>query len=149
MRDVVASYIGGGWGKDSPDEEYVVPAFVVRGTDFSSIVEGDNRTVPARFHKKSNVSKRQLGIDDIVFEVSGGSKNQPVGRTVLAKDSVLAQFDAPVIPASFCKRVVIDKHVAVPAYVYYFLASIYQNRTITQWQTQSTGLSNFGFGVCT
>ena len=145
MRDVVASYIGGGWGKDSPDEEYVVPAFVVRGTDFSSIVEGANRTVPARFHKKSNVSKRQLGIDDIVFEVSGGSKNQPVGRTVLAKDSVLAQFDAPVIPASFCKRVVIDKHVAVPAYVYYFLASIYQNRTITQWQTQSTGLSNFGF----
>ena len=145
MRDVVASYIGGGWGKDSPDEEYVVPAFVVRGTDFSSIVEGDNRTVPARFHKKSNVSKRQFGIDDIVFEVSGGSKNQPVGRTVLAKDSVLAQFDAPVIPASFCKRVVIDKHVAVPAYVYYFLASIYQNRTITQWQTQSTGLSNFGF----
>jgi type I restriction enzyme S subunit len=145
MRALIGHYIGGGWGKEHADDRHTSRAHVIRGTDFSEIVEGLSDTVPCRFHTPSNVSSRQLEVGDIVFEVSGGSKDQPVGRTVLVKESTLALFDGFVIPASFCKRIVINKDVADAKYVYYLLAALYRDRILTRWQTQSTGITNFNF----
>ncbi|EGV13982.1 hypothetical protein HMPREF9058_1469 [Actinomyces sp. oral taxon 175 str. F0384] len=99
--------------------------------------------MPLRFHKSSNLASRSLQAGDIVFEVSGGSKGQPVGRALYVTDELLARFDHPVMCASFCKLVRIDPELAVPAYVFRDLQLGYRDGRLESFQVQSTGITNF------
>ena len=145
LRAAVRDYIGGGWGKDAPDASHVKEAFVIRGTDFEDIARGETRGVPFRYHKESNASSRLLESGDIVFEVSGGSKDQPVGRSMLITAERLQSFAAPVIPASFCKRIRPNRNLVDPRFLHAHLQLAWLDRRIVQWQVQSTGISNFSF----
>ena len=145
MRDLLVQYIGGGWGKEAADATHMVPGYVIRGTDLPALRVGQYDGVPYRFHKASNYRSRQLQPYDIVFEVSGGSKDQPVGRAALVKPEMLAAFDQKAICASFCKLLRANTKVADPKFLFFFLESIYHNRHITRYQVQSTGISNFQF----
>ncbi len=145
VRGVIAGYIGGGWGKEAPDAKHVVPARVIRGTDIDAVQQGQAESVPFRYHAVSNVLSRVLSPGDIVFEVSGGSKDQPVGRSLLLNAEKLARFDSQVIPASFCKRISPDQTKVHPRFLQAHLQLAWQDRRIVQWQVQSTGISNFNF----
>ena len=145
LRSIVSSYIGGGWGKETRSDDYPIPSRVIRGTDIPNLFVCKVDGVPRRFHTTSNFRSRKLQSGDLVFEVSGGSKDQPVGRVLLIRDDLLSELDGDVIPASFCKRIRPNRGLVEPLFLYYFLCSIYNDRRITQWQVQSTGLSNFKF----
>ena len=105
INELIAYDIGGGWGEESSSSECQVPAFVIRGTDFDSLAKGDMENIPFRYHKESNYFKRKLEEGDIVFEVSGGSKNEGVARTMFVTKSLLNGLKNSVICASFCKLV--------------------------------------------
>lgn len=105
INELIAYDIGGGWGEESSSSECQVPAFVIRGTDFDSLAKGDMENIPFRYHKESNYCKRKLEEGDIVFEVSGGSKNEGVARTIFVTESLLNGLKNSVICASFCKLV--------------------------------------------
>lgn len=105
INELIAYDIGGGWGEESSSSECQVPAFVIRGTDFDSLAKGDMENIPFRYHKESNYCKRKLEEGDIVFEVSGGSKNEGVARTMFVTKSLLNGLKNSVICASFCKLV--------------------------------------------
>jgi type I restriction enzyme, S subunit len=145
VRQVIASYIGGGWGSEFQDAEFSEPAAVIRGTDFARVGVGDVSSCPQRFHKTSNIRSRRLRIGDVIFEVSGGSQDQPVGRTLLVDKRILGRFDGDVIPASFCKLVRPNHDRVNPQYLTYFFEWLYMTREIMQFQVQSTGISNFQF----
>lgn len=145
VRDLLSGYIGGGWGSDSKTTEFSEPAFVIRGTDIPDVSVGDTGSLPFRYHKKSNIKSRRLSNGDIVFEVSGGSKGQWVGRSLIIKSGLLRQLHEDVVPASFCKGLTPDSQKVDSVFFYYFLQKIYQSDEISQWQTQSTGISNFKF----
>ena len=72
--------INGGWGKEEQSEQFSVPAYVIRGTDIPDGRYGQFDKVPFHYHKQSNFASRQLKYGDIVIEIAGGSKGQPVGR---------------------------------------------------------------------
>ena len=86
FRDILESYIGGGWGNDSKDINFPIPGFVIRGTDIPKFDNGLFDDGVLRYHKASNYKSRKLQENDIIFEVSGGSKDQllpaagPTGR---------------------------------------------------------------------
>lgn len=145
VREVIARYIGGGWGSETRTEDFSEPAWVIRGTDFSSVQVGDMSTCPHRYHKPSNLISRRLQDGDLIVEVSGGSKDQPVGRALLVDAMTLGQFDGDVIPASFCKLVRPNRALVDPEYLIAFLRWLYASREIMQYQVQSTGISNFQF----
>ena len=145
LRSIVEFYIGGGWGKDSPQDTFVQSAYVIRGTDFDKVKIKPTQSVPYRFHTESNLRSRRLNIGDIVFEVSGGSKDQPVGRCILITAELLNNFDDDVIPASFCKKISPNQSLVNPYYFFAHLQHVWNTREIIQWQVQSTGLSNFNF----
>lgn len=145
FRQLISSYIGGGWGSECCSEEYPIAARVIRGTDIPSSKIGITMKVPERFHKTSNYRSRVLKSGDIIMEVSGGSKDQPVGRSILVTARLLGKLENKAIPASFCKRLEPNVEVADPAFISYILEWLYQSRSITQWQVQSTGISNFNF----
>lgn len=145
VRELVSYYIGGGWGKEEADDVHTEPAFVIRGTDIPDAEFGDVSGVPHRYHKASNLASRRLQPNDIVFEVSGGSKAQPVGRALLVTESTLGSLDGAVMCASFCKLVRADPDKVVPRFFLDYLRMIYRDGRIMEYQTQSTGISNFKF----
>ena len=104
LREYLVSHIGGGWGKEFNESSYSIRAAVIRATDIEAIRNGNVKDTPVRWHTESNFQKRKLEAGDIVFEVSGGSKETGVGRSLLITEEVLSMFDGPVICASFCKR---------------------------------------------
>ena len=95
--------IGGGWGEENQSNGFSKPAYVIRGTDIYELPYGKTVNVPFRFHKKSNLASRKLQDGDIIFEVSGGSQNEGVAKTLLITTELLNQFDCDVMCASFCK----------------------------------------------
>ena len=145
MGDVLSYYIGGGWGEDDESTSYPCDAYVIRGTDFPKIKNGDWSTCPYRFHKKSNYEARKLEPWDIVLEVSGGTQEQPVGRTLIVTPDLLNALSNKVICASFCKQLRCDDNVISPIYYYYWMQFLYDTRIIDKFQLQSTGIINFKF----
>ena len=102
---VIDYEIGGGWGSDTKTTNEIIPAFVIRGTDMSTLDIGIWKELPYRFHQESNYRARQLMHNDIIFEVSGGSKNEGVAKTFLVQQELLDKLDNHVICASFCKLI--------------------------------------------
>lgn len=145
MKDVIDDYIGGGWGNDYSDKSFSIGAYVIRGTDFPNIKKGDISSCPFRYHKASNYSSRRLKKDDIIIEVSGGTAEQPVGRTIIITEDIINRFDGKVICASFCKMLRLKHNAISPMYFIYWMNYLYQSRIIDSFQLQSTGIINFKF----
>ena len=144
LEELMLAHIGGGWGKDSPEDNQTEPAWVIRGTDIPSARASQVNGVPYRFHSKSNLRSRRLADGDIIFEVSGGSKGQPVGRTLIVTQALRrALGNHDVICASFCKRVQPDINQYGAELLYLSLQEGYESGEIEQYQVQSTGISNF------
>ena len=144
LESLMADYIGGGWGKETGDDKHTKPAWVIRGTDIPGARNCQVAGVPYRFHAGSNIRSRRLLTGDILFEVSGGSKGQPVGRTLLVTPQLLSAFgDVPIICASFCKRIRPDAAGYGSELLYLSFVEGYTSGEIEQFQVQSTGISNF------
>lgn len=144
-NEIFDYYIGGGWGNDERSDSFPVDAYVIRGTDFPYVSRSDVSTCPYRFHKISNFKPRQLRENDIVLEISGGTAEQPVGRTIIVTKSVIEQLDDKVICASFCKLIRPKYTNITPYYLYFWLKFFYDTRMIERFQLQSTGIINFKY----
>ena len=147
IGSVLDFQIGGGWGKDAVDEEFSNPGFVIRGTDIPDARSLRVVNCSLRYHSDSNIRSRKLVANDLVFEVSGGSKGQPVGRSLFVSDRLLRRFDGDVICASFCKLIRANPSQLAPEILYHYLLESYTNGTIEQYEVQSTGIKNFKFTV--
>lgn len=145
IGELLEHQIGGGWGNEEQSDKYTESAYVIRGTDIPNGRDGNIQNCPLRYHTKSNIKTRLLQANDIVFEVSGGSKGQPVGRALLLNKNLFNQFNDNVICASFCKLLRTDTKQILPEIVYLHLLNIYNNGKIEKYQTQSTGIINFKF----
>lgn len=145
MGNVIEYYIGGGWGEEELSEQFSQEAYVVRGTDFPNVKYGILDSCPLRYHKSSNYSKREFKVNDIAFEVSGGTQEQPVGRSVLITKRQLNRFNNRLICASFCKLIRCNVEKISPRYFYHWLQYLYETKIIEQYQLQSTGIINFQF----
>jgi type I restriction enzyme S subunit len=144
LDSLLISHIGGGWGKDIEEERYTEAAWVIRGTDIPSARYCDFSKVPYRYHTASNLLSRRLKPGDIVFEVSGGSKGQPLGRALYVSAELLQAFRGDsVICASFCKRIQPDTEKYASEILYLSFLEAYESGEIEQFQVQSTGISNF------
>ena len=143
LETLIKSHIGGGWGKDEFENGFSESAWVIRGTDIPEARYSQFNGVPLRFHSPSNLRSRRLKAGDIVFEVSGGSKGQPVGRSLLITPELLNGLEGDVICASFCKRIEPDPDQVGSELLYLSFVEGYESGEIEQYQVQSTGISNF------
>ena len=142
VSQVLSYVINGGWGEEDPTDEYSVRASVIRGTDIPEARRCSVDKCPVRFHKPSNFRGRRLQPGDIIMEVSGGSKGQPVGRTLLVSDRLLEALDGEAMCASFCKLLRVDRSILLPELLYLQIREIYDDGRIEKYQVQSTGIIN-------
>tara|TARA_R110002051_G_scaffold204665_1_gene270762 strand:- start:190 stop:699 length:510 start_codon:yes stop_codon:yes gene_type:complete len=82
---------------------------------------------------------------DFVFEASGGSKDQLLGRNLMLTRGMLSVFDNDIICASFCKHIRFDREKVSPLFMKYFLKLFYEQDLVGIYQVQSTGISNYQF----
>jgi type I restriction enzyme S subunit len=134
--------IGGDWGSDSPDSSNDTRVAIIRGTDIPDLDQAQFLRVPIRYTTQKKLASRQLQVGDIVLEVSGGSKDQPTGRSIRITANTMREFDCPIEPASFCRLlrpvcpetgVILGLH----------LTHIYVQGKTWEYQNQSTGIANF------
>lgn len=134
--------IGGDWGKEEEDEKHTENVFVFRGTDLPNVQTNEFDAIPKRYIAKNKLRSRKAKYGDIIIEVSGGSKNQPTGRSLLITKNLLCNFNLPIIPASFCRLFTpINEKIAVLLACH--LKMIYTQGKTWEYQVQSTGISNF------
>jgi type I restriction enzyme S subunit len=134
--------IGGDWGTEAPDTVNDTRVAIIRGTDIPDLDQAQLSRVPIRYTNKKKLATRRLQVGDIVLEVSGGSKDQPTGRSFHMTANALREFDCPVEPASFCRLL---RPVSLEAGVVLglHLSYIYQQGKTWEYQNQSTGIANF------
>lgn len=144
IRDVLVDTKDGDWGRGEPTEGHS-PYLVIRGTDFSSVMEGDWSRVPVRYLPDRTVHRRTLEVDDILIETAGGSPGRPTGRTMLLSRHLIDQTNHPITCASFARFLRVDREIADPRFVYWFLKSLYVSGEIEQYQVQHTGVARFQY----
>ena len=134
--------IGGDWGTEAPDTVNDTRVAIIRGTDIPDLDQSQLSRVPIRYTNKKKLATRRLQVGDIVLEVSGGSKDQPTGRSFHMTANALREFDCPVEPASFC-RLLRPVSLEVGVVLGLHLSCIYQQGKTWEYQNQSTGIANF------
>jgi type I restriction enzyme S subunit len=139
---LMASNLGGDWGKESVDEEFNKPVCIIRGTDIPELNAGTRGKVPTRYTTHKKAESRLLAEGDIVIEVSGGSPTQPTGRSLLITNEILNRFNNPMVCASFCRRFRPNSFQA-GVFAAQHLALLYAEGGTWEYQNQSTGIANF------
>lgn len=134
--------IGGDWGSDAPEGANDTRVAIIRGTDIPDLQACGESRVPIRFTSQKKLKNRELKVGDIVIEVSGGSKGQPTGRSILMTPEILSRFDCPLEPASFC-RLFRPSEMGLSYLLAQHLVYIYAQGKTWEYQNQSTGIANF------
>ncbi len=142
IGDTIEYYIGGGWGEENQDINHVIGAYVIRGTDIPDLKSGRFKNPPFRFHKLSTYETRAMEKGDIIFEVSGGSKGQLLGRTLLITKGIYELCNGTLICASFCKLI---RPSISSFFLNYYLQAYHNCGLVGTYQIQSTGISNYQF----
>lgn len=140
--DLLTDVIGGDWGSDLPNQSESERVVIIRGTDLPELNINITNKIPIRYTTARKIASRVIQPGDIVIEVSGGSKDQPTGRSLFFTETMLKQFNVPVVPASFCRRFR-PKSIKHGLLLACHLNEIYRQGKTWEYQVQSTGISNF------
>lgn len=139
---LLRSSIGGDWGAEVPDEKNSEKIAIIRGTDIPDLRSQSELRIPIRYSTPKKVATRLLEAGDLIIEVSGGSKNQPTGRSVYITEQVLRLFGCAVVPASFCRKFS-PASIHIGALLAQHMDYIYLSGRTWEYQNQSTGIANF------
>ena len=114
---------------------------VIRNANFTKDCKLDYTNIAYLDVEEKQYEKRKLQCGDIIVEKSGGSDNQPVGRTILFEkrtgDHSFSNFTAVLR--------IIDGYPALPEYLNMYLQAVYQTGITKSMQTQTTGIHNLIF----
>jgi type I restriction enzyme S subunit len=144
LRDIVLFAIGGDWGKlPSKTLAGYVEVKVIRGTDFKDWNTDRANNASIRMIQEASLLSRKLNFGDIVVEISGGSPEQPVGRTIIIDDKALDN-ESQLISSNFFRKITLTKQVS-PFFVYYYFQYAYKAGKYNKIQTETTNLRNLQF----
>ena len=134
LKDLCES-INGLWkGKKEP----FIHVGVIRNANFTKDFKLDYSNIEYIDVEQRTFAKRHLMNGDLIVEKSGGSDNNPVGRTILYEG------ESGVVSFSNFTMVLRIKHsnTILNKFLYYYILAIYQKGAMRLMQTQTTGLHN-------
>ncbi len=127
--------INGLWkGKKEP----FVNVGVIRNANFTKDFKLDYSNIEYIDVEQRTFAKRHLENGDLIVEKSGGSDNNPVGRTILyeGKSGVFSFSNFTMALRTRNSNIVLSK------FLYYYILAKYQKGDTRLMQTQTTGLRN-------
>jgi len=145
VRATIAQVISGDWGGATRDGKKSVRCQVIRGTDFPTVAEGRLDDIPERYVRSSSVVKRQLCPEDILIEISGGSKYQPTGRILRVTDQILESASLPLLFTNFVKLFRLKQELADPSFFHLAWNYLYNLGRTRIYEKRTTGIRNFKY----
>lgn len=142
LRDLIEVSLDGEWGT-SEVSEGTERMLCIRGTDFAGTRIGDLSRVPLRYIPEGKARRKKLQPWDIVIEVAGGTKDQPTGRTLLVRPSLLTASPLGVTCASFSRFIRLRHDLCDPQFVFWYLQNLYATGAMRAYHTQHTGVARF------
>ena len=127
--------INGLWkGKKEP----FVHVGVIRNANFTKDFKLDYSNIEYIDVEQRTFTKRHLMNGDLIVEKSGGSDNNPVGRTILyeGEGGVFSFSNFTMVLRIKYSNTILSK------FLYYYILAIYQTGAMRLMQTQTTGLHN-------
>ena len=127
--------INGLWkGKKEP----FVHVGVIRNANFTKDFKLDYSNIEYIDVEQRTFAKRHLMNGDLIVEKSGGSDNNPVGRTILyeGESGVFSFSNFTMVLRIKYSNTILSK------FLYYYILAIYQTGAMRLMQTQTTGLHN-------
>ncbi len=118
---------------------------VIRGTDFANLND-PGIELPQRWVPDHLVERKKLASGDIIFEMAGGTAKQSTGRSALLKQTFFDEhYQHPILCASFCRHLRLNRKRFEPAFVYYLLQALYSAGYMAVFNIQHTGVSRFQY----
>jgi len=148
MRELIDETIGGEWGKENPEGRYINAIKCIRGTDIPNVAKAYYDDVPTRYVQNRHIAEKQVKINDIIIEISGGSPIQATGRTCFITEDILTDLDDPVLCTNFC-RVIRLKKPQYAEYVYNYILLLYSRGYFFNLENNTTGIKNLIFSAFT
>lgn len=144
LKDILSLTKDGEWGKGEASEG-LTEMLVIRGADFSDVRVGNIREVPRRFIPSHIAHRKLLQPGDILIETAGGTRDQPTGRTVFLRDRLFSKKLPQFTCASFSRFLRVNRCLADPEFVYWYLQFLYATGEMEEYQVQHTGVSRFQY----
>ena len=142
VLEVIDCTVSGSWGNEEPKKDNVAVK-VIRGTDLPNIPLFNLKKTPTRYLNADKVEEIQLQENDIVIELSGGSKDQPTGRCAIVTKELMEYFDMPLICSNFCKVIRLDVEKVNPFWFFFYWSQCYHEGLTTRYENQPSGIKNF------
>lgn len=142
VSELIKDTISGSWGNDEPKKNNIAVK-VIRGTDLPNIPLFNLKKTPTRYISSDKVDEIQLIENDIVIELSGGSKDQPTGRAAIITKELIEYFGMPLICSNFCKVIRVNSEKVNPFWFFFYWHQCYQDGLTTRYENQPSGIKNF------
>jgi|WetSurMetagenome_2_1015567.scaffolds.fasta_scaffold36185_2 type I restriction enzyme, S subunit len=146
LLSIVCNVCSGDWGIDANNEDTensskYTKCLVIRSTEFDNQynLRLDNNRAKYRLIDNKKLLQLDLQKGDILFEKSGGSPDQPVGRVAILTDEILNSHDMAF--SNFISKMRIIDGIC-PEYVFDFLKTAYNIRLTDAMQSQTNGIRN-------
>lgn len=143
LGDYILDTIGGEWGKEVSQDDFVKPVKCIRGTDIAALNTGIPSKTPLRFIKKSKYEKIKPLDGDIIIEISGGTESQSTGRSLYINKEVCGLFDYPIIFSNFCRLLRVEKKYSY--FVYCYFQYLYRQDEFFNIENGSSGIKNLDY----
>ena len=143
LGDYVIETIGGEWGKEDPEGDFVKAVQCIRGTDIADLNVGLASKTPVRFVKESKFEKIEPQNGDIIMEISGGTENQSTGRVAYINKDVKKLFQYPIVFSNFCRLLRVDEKYSY--FLYCYLKYLYDQDELFNLENGSSGIKNLDY----
>jgi len=143
LSDYVIDTLGGDWGKENPEGDFVKPVQCIRGTDIADLNVGLACKTPIRFVKESKYDKIHPKTGDIIMEISGGTENQSTGRVAYINNDVIELFDYPLVFSNFCRLLSMEEKYTY--FIYSYLQYLYKQDEFFNLENGSSGIKNLDY----
>lgn len=143
ISTIIESTLGGDWGKEELEGNYVEKVTCIRGADINAMKECDMENAPVRYILSKNLKSRQLVANDIVIEMSGETPTQSTGRCSIALPSIISTCKNPMICSNFCK--IIRAKFGMGILLYIALEYFYSLGYFFKYENSSNGIQNLDF----
>lgn len=141
LGTLIQNTIGGDWGKETSQGNYIEKVSIIRGADLPELKAGRDGKVPTRYILNKNYSNKKLKAGDIIIEISGGSPTQSTGRTLYINQEIINKYQDKVLCTNFCRTLrplKIEHGLWIESYIMY----LYEMNLFFNFENGTTGIKN-------
>jgi type I restriction enzyme S subunit len=136
--------VGGDWGKESIEGDYVKAVNCIRGTDIADLNVGLPIRTPVRFIKEKKYKNISPNEGDLIIEISGGTEKQSTGRNCYLNSQNRKLFNYPVVFSNFCRMIRV-KEPEFSYFLYCYLQFLYKQDEFFSLENGSSGIKNLDY----